>query len=84
MPRSPSAYTSPPRTINAHLTAIYSKLGVSSRSGAIRYALDHQLGYMSTSVAVPHSQGRTRLTALRTVLIAALVGNVLVGAVMQV
>jgi len=33
-----------PRTINAHLTAIYSKLGVSSRSGAIRYALDHQLG----------------------------------------
>jgi non-specific serine/threonine protein kinase len=33
-----------PRTVNAHLTAIYSKLGVSSRSGAIRYALDHQLG----------------------------------------
>jgi predicted ATPase/DNA-binding CsgD family transcriptional regulator len=33
-----------PRTINAHLTAIYSKLGVSSRSGAIRYALNHQLG----------------------------------------
>ncbi len=33
-----------PRTINAHLTAIYRKLGVSSRSGAIRYALDHQLG----------------------------------------
>lgn len=33
-----------PRTVNAHLTAIYSKLGVSSRSGAIRYALKHQLG----------------------------------------
>lgn len=33
-----------PRTVNAHLTAIYSKLGVASRSGAIRYALDHQLG----------------------------------------
>ncbi|CAA9253824.1 MAG: hypothetical protein AVDCRST_MAG93-1873, partial [uncultured Chloroflexia bacterium] len=33
-----------PRTVNAHLTAIYSKLGVSSRGGAIRYALDHQLG----------------------------------------
>jgi len=33
-----------PRTVNAHLTAIYSKLGVSTRSGAIRYALDHQLG----------------------------------------
>jgi predicted ATPase/DNA-binding CsgD family transcriptional regulator len=33
-----------PRTVNAHLTAIYRKLGVSSRSGAIRYALEHQLG----------------------------------------
>jgi len=33
-----------PRTVNAHLTAIYSKLGVASRSGAIRYALEHQLG----------------------------------------
>jgi DNA-binding NarL/FixJ family response regulator len=33
-----------PRTVNAHLTAIYSKLDVSSRSGAMRYALDHQLG----------------------------------------
>ena len=33
-----------PRTVNAHLTAIYSKLGVSTRSGAMRYALDHQLG----------------------------------------
>ena len=33
-----------PRTINAHLTTIYRKLRVTSRSGAIRYALDHQLG----------------------------------------
>lgn len=33
-----------PRTANAHLTAIYSKLGVTSRSGAIRYAIEHQLG----------------------------------------
>jgi predicted ATPase/DNA-binding CsgD family transcriptional regulator len=33
-----------PRTVNAHLTAIYAKLGVISRSGAIRYALEHQLG----------------------------------------
>lgn len=33
-----------PRTVNAHLTAIYGKLGVTSRSRAIRYALDHHLG----------------------------------------
>jgi predicted ATPase/DNA-binding CsgD family transcriptional regulator len=32
-----------PRTVNAHLTAIYSKLGVQSRAGAIRYALEHDL-----------------------------------------
>ncbi len=33
-----------PRTVNAHLTTIYIKLGVTSRSGAIRYALENQLG----------------------------------------
>jgi non-specific serine/threonine protein kinase len=33
-----------PRTVNAHLTAIYSKIGVLSRASAIRYALEHQLG----------------------------------------
>jgi non-specific serine/threonine protein kinase len=33
-----------PRTVNAHLTAVYAKLGVVSRSGAIRYAMEHQLG----------------------------------------
>jgi predicted ATPase/DNA-binding CsgD family transcriptional regulator len=33
-----------PRTVNAHLTAIYGKLGVTSRGGAIRYALQHHLG----------------------------------------
>jgi non-specific serine/threonine protein kinase len=32
-----------PRTVNAHLTSIYSKLGATSRAGAIRYALDHHL-----------------------------------------
>lgn len=32
-----------PRTVNAHLTAVYAKLGVVSRSGAIRYAVEHQL-----------------------------------------
>ncbi len=32
-----------PRTVNWHLTAIYSKLGVSSRAAATRYALDHAL-----------------------------------------
>jgi ATP/maltotriose-dependent transcriptional regulator MalT len=32
-----------PRTVNWHLTSIYSKLGVSSRNAATRYALDHAL-----------------------------------------
>ncbi len=32
-----------PRTVNAHLTAIYAKLGVTGRSRAIRYAIDHHL-----------------------------------------
>ncbi|MFN8516755.1 MAG: LuxR C-terminal-related transcriptional regulator [Chloroflexia bacterium] len=32
-----------PRTVNAHLTTIYGKLGVASRGAAIRFALDHGL-----------------------------------------
>ena len=32
-----------PRTVNWHLTAIYSKLRVTSRSAATRYALEHHL-----------------------------------------
>jgi len=32
-----------PRTVNAHLNTIYSKLGVSSRSAATRFAFEHQL-----------------------------------------
>jgi predicted ATPase/DNA-binding CsgD family transcriptional regulator len=32
-----------PRTVNKHLTTIYSKLGVNSRTAATRYALDHKL-----------------------------------------
>lgn len=31
------------RTVNAHLTAIYSKLGVSGREAATRFAVDHHL-----------------------------------------
>jgi len=31
------------RTVNAHLTTIYRKLRVNSRSAASRYALDHKL-----------------------------------------
>lgn len=32
-----------PRTVNGHLTAIYTKLNVVSRGAAIRFALDHNL-----------------------------------------
>ena len=32
-----------PRTVNTHLTSIYSKIGVSSRSAATRYAIEHHL-----------------------------------------
>jgi predicted ATPase/DNA-binding NarL/FixJ family response regulator len=32
-----------PRTVHTHLTSIYSKLGISSRSAATRYAIEHQL-----------------------------------------
>jgi DNA-binding NarL/FixJ family response regulator len=32
-----------PRTVNAHLTSIYSKLQVSTRSAATRYAIEHKL-----------------------------------------
>jgi DNA-binding NarL/FixJ family response regulator len=31
------------RTVNWHLSVIYSKLGVSSRSAAARYAIEHHL-----------------------------------------
>ncbi len=33
-----------PRTVNAYLTTIYTKLGVASRGAAIRFALQHRLG----------------------------------------
>jgi DNA-binding NarL/FixJ family response regulator len=32
-----------PRTVNWHLTSIYSKLGVSSRAAATRYAIEHHV-----------------------------------------
>ena len=31
------------RTVNSHLTSIYAKIGVSSRSAATRYAIEHKL-----------------------------------------
>ena len=30
-------------TVNSYLSSVYSKLGVSSRLGAMRYAIDHHL-----------------------------------------
>jgi predicted ATPase/DNA-binding CsgD family transcriptional regulator len=33
-----------PRTVNAHLTSIYKKLGVNSRAAATRYAIENGLG----------------------------------------
>lgn len=33
-----------PRTVNAHIQAIYRKLGISTRSAATRYALEHDMG----------------------------------------
>jgi DNA-binding NarL/FixJ family response regulator len=32
-----------PRTVHAHISSIYSKLGVTSRSAATRYAMEHHL-----------------------------------------
>lgn len=32
-----------PRTVNRHTASLYTKLGVSSRSAATRYALEHRL-----------------------------------------
>jgi predicted ATPase/class 3 adenylate cyclase/DNA-binding CsgD family transcriptional regulator/tetratricopeptide (TPR) repeat protein len=32
-----------PRTVNTHLTSIYSKIGVTSRAAATRYAIEHHL-----------------------------------------
>jgi DNA-binding NarL/FixJ family response regulator len=32
-----------PRTVHSHLRSIYRKLGVSSRSAATRYAVEHEL-----------------------------------------
>jgi DNA-binding CsgD family transcriptional regulator len=32
-----------PRTVNSHLTSIYAKIGVTSRSGATRYAMENKL-----------------------------------------
>ena len=32
-----------PRTVNTHLTSIYNKLGVDSRTAAARFAMEHRL-----------------------------------------
>src|SRR5207302_10765962 len=33
-----------PRTVHTHISSIYSKLGITSRSAATRYAIEHHLG----------------------------------------
>jgi DNA-binding NarL/FixJ family response regulator len=33
-----------PRTVHTHISSIYNKLGVTSRSAATRYAIEHHLG----------------------------------------
>jgi DNA-binding NarL/FixJ family response regulator len=33
-----------PRTVHTHVSSIYNKLDVSSRSAATRYAIEHHLG----------------------------------------
>jgi len=42
VPRSEQLFISP-STVNNHLTSIYSKIQVSSRSAATRYAMEHRL-----------------------------------------
>jgi DNA-binding NarL/FixJ family response regulator len=32
-----------PRTVHAHVSSIYSKLGLTSRSAATRFAMEHHL-----------------------------------------
>ncbi|GAC1390225.1 MAG: hypothetical protein NVS4B11_06070 [Ktedonobacteraceae bacterium] len=49
-----------PRTVDSHLTSIYGKIGVSSRSAATRYALDHHLVWLLPSppvLSLPHIWG---------------------------
>ena len=40
-----------PRTVHTHISSIYVKLGVTSRSAATRYAIEHHLTQLS-----PHQQ----------------------------
>ena len=39
-----------PRTVHSHLNAIYSKLGITSRSAATRYAFEHRSGFHPLTV----------------------------------
>jgi predicted ATPase/DNA-binding CsgD family transcriptional regulator len=47
-----------PRTVNAHLRSIYSKLGVSSRTAATRFAIDHNMLGSDQSFAAPQRDGQ--------------------------
>jgi DNA-binding CsgD family transcriptional regulator len=43
-----------PRTVNGHLNSIYHKLGVSSRSAATRFAVEHGLTHSRTAFRHPY------------------------------
>ena len=46
-----------PKTVDGHLQRIYPKIGVSTRSGATLYAIDHGLIRPGASLRAPREEG---------------------------
>ena len=44
------------RTVARHLTNIYNKIGVTSRTQAARYAIDHQMTWLADASAATHNR----------------------------